>query len=377
MQEFADERGVEAVSNSADGSNNAQPTSIARPRMIVVGDAEYDFGVMERDETRQHTFQLKNVGDAAANLKKGDTTCKCTLSELANNEVAPGEMVDVTLEWKPNSFADSFRQSANIEVLNDPANPLIKLEVHGRVIQSVRPVPEMIVLNNMSASESRQATVHVYYYREGDFNLQFDRYKDPSLADHLEVNVEPLPPELVDEEPEARSGVRITLTALPGLPLGPLNQMIYFKSAIADLPEIEIPIFGSVTGDISVLASKSLYNNDLRLLTLGGVSRAEGGVFHMQLVVKGPLAKETKLSVGETDPAEVLQVEIDTENPSSVNDGKVLLYPMTVTIPPDSRPVSRLGGKEGTGSPYGKIVINTTHPQAEKVVLLVKFAVQG
>ena len=379
MREFSQERGVEAVSNSQSGTpvGVGERPQVGQAKVIVVGSSEFDFGVMERDETRQHTFQLKNVGDASATLKKGDTTCKCTLSELAQGRVAPGETVDVTLEWKPNSFAHSFRQSANIIVTNDPANPLIKLEVHGRVIQTVQPVPERIVFSSISANEERRTSVYVYCYREGEFELQFDRWEDDSLADFFDVSIEPLPANEVSEEPEAKSGAKLTLTVSPGLPLGPISQQMHFTSNLDDLPALSIPIHGTVSGDISVLASKDLYNRDLRMLTIGGVPRETGGVFQMQLLVKGPFAKATELSVGEVDPADVLQVTIDTANPSSINEGAVLLYPMTITIPPNSRAISRLGGKEGTGPRFGKIVIDTTHPQAEKVLLLVKFAVEG
>ena len=167
------------------------------------------------------------------------------------------------------------------------------------------------------------------------------------------------------------------MTILPGLPMGPIKQELHFTSNLEDLPELNIPVHATVAGDVSVLASKDLYNSDLRMITLGGVPRDTGGVYRLQLLVKGPFAKTTELSVGEIDPSDVLRVEIDTENASSINDGAVLLYPVTLTIPPNSRPVSRLGGKEGTGPKFGKIVIDTTHPQAEKVLLLVKFAIQG
>ena len=105
--------------------------------------------------------------------------------------------------------------------------------------------------------------------------------------------------------------------------------------------------------------------------------RATGGVYRLQLLVKGPHAATTEFSIAETDPADVLQAKIDTENAASHNNGAVLVYPLIVTIPPGSRPISRLGGKEGTGPRFGKIVIDTTHPQAEQVLLRVRFAVEG
>ena len=62
----------------------------------------------------------------------------------------------------------------------------------------------------------------------------------------------------------------------------------------------------------------------------------------------------------------------------SINDGAVLMIPMTITIPPGSRVVNRLGGKATElGAKLGKIVIETTHPQTKQVLLYVHFAVEG
>jgi hypothetical protein len=127
-----------------------------------------------------------------------------------------------------------------------------------------------------------------------------------------------------------------------------------------------------------VFAAKSLYNSDRKIVTIGAVERQSGGTYKLQLLVKGPHAKDVQLSVGEVDPPDVLQVSIDTEHPSSINSGTVLMYPLTISIPPDSRAVSRLGGTANdAGAKLGKIVIETTHPQTKQMVLYVQFAVEG
>ncbi|MCA9271241.1 MAG: hypothetical protein KDA41_22315, partial [Planctomycetales bacterium] len=137
-------------------------------------------------------------------------------------------------------------------------------------------------------------------------------------------------------------------------------------------------IRGSVAGDIVVVGPSDVYDSDRRTFKLGGVSRDKGGVYPLHILVKGPHAKDIKLSVGEVDPADVLQCVIDTENPSVVGDSGVRLYPMQIRIEPGARAVSRLGTRPGGGgSPLGKIVIETTHPQTSQVLFYVQFAVEG
>ena len=153
-----------------------------------------------------------------------------------------------------------------------------------------------------------------------------------------------------------------------------------FTTNVADLPKLSLPVRGTTSGDLSVVAGRDLYNSDIRMITLNGVPRAKGGVFGLQLLVKGPLAADARLSVGEVEPADVLQVEIDTAHGKSIRDGAVWLYPLTVTVPPNSRSVSRLGGDVVDGPKFGKIVIEARYPQTEQpkqLLLYVKFAVEG
>jgi hypothetical protein len=381
VREFAREEGAAALQSGSTANQQRTPAVSAprkgEPQVTVVGSAEFHFGVMQLGDTGKHAFVLKNTGDAPLSLKKGDTTCKCTLSALADRQLAPGKTTQVELEWTPKEFADQFRQTAYIET-NDPRQPKVRLEIVGRVIQTVRVQPESIALSNISFNESRTADVFIYCYRDEDFSLTFDRLADPSTAAFFDVQIVPLSPAEVAEEALAKSGVKVVVTIKPGLPLGALAQTIYLAPLSKDLPELSIPIQGSVAGDISVFAAKNLYNGDRRIITIGAVDRASGGTYKLQLSVKGPHAKEVKFSVGEVDPPDVLQVSIDTEHPSSINNGTVFMYPLTITIPPGSRNVSRLGGETSDpGVKLGKIVIESTHPQTKQLVLHVQFAVEG
>jgi len=373
MSEFSAERGIDAVASDSSSPVIQPVRERARPRVVVLGEADFDFGVMERNETMQHTFRLKNIGDAASTLREGETTCKCTLSELDKGLIKPGEVVEVTLEWTPNSFAGGGGGGGGGGG-DDPDKPTITLEVHGRVVQTVRPVPENIVLSNVSTNEARSATVYVYCYRDQPFELAFDRYENPDLAKFFTVDIEPLPQNIIAAEPQARAGAKVTVTVQPGLPLGPLRQTLHFTSNLENVPELAIPVRGTVSGDISVLGSKSLYKSEHRLITIDAVPRDEGGVYRLQLLVKGPHAPEVDLFVKEVEPADVLQVEIQTENPSRINDGAVLLYPLTITIPKDADSISLFGTKPDE---MGRIVLATNHPEQPEITIYVRLIVGG
>src|SRR5262249_3084559 len=66
----------------------------------AVADSEsYDFGRMERDSFKSHTFTIRNEGHSPLLLVKGDSTCRCTTFEVGKTNLAPGESTDVKIEW--------------------------------------------------------------------------------------------------------------------------------------------------------------------------------------------------------------------------------------------------------------------------------------
>lgn len=68
--------------------------AIAAPQ-IHVDSETYDFGSIVEGYTIEHTFILSNVGDETLIIGTVRVTCGCTTTELATNELEPGESVDL------------------------------------------------------------------------------------------------------------------------------------------------------------------------------------------------------------------------------------------------------------------------------------------
>src|SRR5260221_10575816 len=70
------------------------------PKAVIDG-TEVKFGRMEMGEERSHVFTIRNDGEAPLILRKGHSTCQCTVSEIELGELAPGASTHITLKWKP------------------------------------------------------------------------------------------------------------------------------------------------------------------------------------------------------------------------------------------------------------------------------------
>ena len=67
----------------------------------------------------------------------------------------------------------------------------------------------------------------------------------------FDVKIEPVEPKDLPYQ-TGQAGVRITVTAKPGLPVGRFNQWLPLKTNHADAEKLALPVLGQVVGDISV-----------------------------------------------------------------------------------------------------------------------------
>ena len=66
------------------------PPVIAGSGAVTVDQETFDFGKMDAGESGSHEFVLTNRGDKTHTLNLGSTSCSCTVSEIKDNELAPG-----------------------------------------------------------------------------------------------------------------------------------------------------------------------------------------------------------------------------------------------------------------------------------------------
>jgi len=337
------------------------------PRVVVDAE-EYDFGVMDLDAEMSHDFVLRNVGEGVLKLQKGETSCRCTLSELKTTEIPPGESAKVTLTWSGNEALGPYRQTATV-FTNDPARPRLELIVSGRITAAARAVPRELVFSQVSAGEPATAEIPLYGYLEEPLEVQDYELARAETAEYFDVAFEPLKPELLKEEAGAKSGFLVRVTVKPGLPQGPFRQTIKVQTNLEGPTPVEIPVKGTVTSDIMVVGPG--WSDEHGLLDLAAIGSREGAERRLLLIVRGPHRREVHFEPAEISP-DLLRVELGQTK--EVNKGLVLQTPIWIRIPPGSRPANHLGGEQGE---LGTILLKTGHPKAPLLRIRVRFVVEG
>ena len=361
----ADAQGVRPHTETTKGG---QAGKTVAAQLEIVDGPEFDFGTMDQGETLTHAFVFKNTGDGPMTLRAGETTCgKCTVSSIEHGEVAPGEEVDVTLEWVARNYDAEFRQSATIYT-NDPSQETVTLSVHGRVIHGVRVIPYDIAFSDIPVGQSRTAEAFLFGYREPEFQVTGHRWKDPDTAEFFAVEFSQLTAEEVAQERDAVAGVRAAVTLKGGLPIGLLRQDLLVETNLANHEPFEIPIRSKIVSSVTIVGTG--FNEEINMLKMGNIKQSAGSSSALRIVIKGEHAADTSVTVGEIDPEGILQVELGDVR--KFNEGAVLMYPFKVVIPPDTRPVNYIASKQ---NPAAKITFNTTHPEAPELTFRVSFSV--
>jgi hypothetical protein len=368
QREFAEERlPTEGLLTAT--SANAQSSTFAQgQKLVIVGGAAYNFGEMDRHAEGEHEFVFRNEGKAPIGLRKGQTTCKCTMSEMKDGELQPGESMPIKLTWNAKTGETEFSQSAEIITTNYPAQPVIRLHVYGKIIDALRIDRGNLSLGSISSSENATAHFKVLAFRgEEPLEIVKHEFTEADRADHFSVSFRPLTPKEVAAESGAKSGVEATLHIKSGLPLGNIGQSIRLTTNLPNTSAMTVPIEGRIVGDIMLVGPGAA--SDQNMIRLGDTTSAQGKTARYHLVVKGPHRSETTLKITAVEPADSLQAmlgEALTDNP------QVTRYPLNITIPKGAKPISRQGLTPGEA---GVIRLSTTHPQIKEFVIIVRYAV--
>lgn len=346
----------------------------------------YDFGTMQRGSTETHDFMFTNEGTAPLRLSVGKTTCKCTLGEVAKRPLEPGESTPVRLEWVAKSAQGGFRQVATV-LTNDPRKPSIDLTVEGLITETVGLQPSEFLLGRMAADAVGTASLYLASYEEGPdaptIEVTAKLNDQTPQPDRFEFAVEPVPLEDLPIE-GATSGVKITVKAGPGLPIGRLTEWVTIQTnllknqrgedkdqAERGLP-LQIPIYGTVEGDISLHGAG--WSKERGLLSLGKIRSADGREAKLRISFKGDNAGDWRAKLLSADPE---WLEIDLGEPIPVREG-VVHQPMTVRVPPGRKAIVRSGAGEesgGIGDGDGRVRLSLNHPVTTELDLKVRFVI--
>ena len=135
-----------------DGSHPRAPLPEGAPRLELPDGDSYQFGQMQHGSSMSHDFVVRNIGEGPLMITQTGSTCKCTVGDLTNNRLLPGEQTTITLTWRAQTVTPLFAQSATFKT-NDPRQPELRLQIEGSVIDSFVFEPAQLDLGDFLSNE--------------------------------------------------------------------------------------------------------------------------------------------------------------------------------------------------------------------------------
>ncbi len=312
-----------------------------KPKAVIDGDLTHRFDTMAQETTGEKVWTITNEGPGDLLLKKGPSTCSCTIVNFKDSDSAvlkPKESTEIKLTWETRGNNGKYSKGASI-LTNDPEHPKLEFAVEGTVRPAVVLFPSSTTVNFLTLSNTEED--HVYKIAvtspdRRDLKITKLTSSKPGL---IVAEQQPLT-EAECKDLKIESGHRVTINAKAGLPLGAFREELVIGTDHPQQPELKLTVAGKMEGPISVSPDR------LRLLD---VPSRIGGRGTIRFVVRG--RKPTTFEV-ESKP-ENLKVEIaPSDNPP--REGQ---YQMIVTIPPGTPP----------GWIDDQIILKTDHPKAGEV----------
>ena len=327
---------------------------------VKLDEDEYDFSVMAVGGDGSHSFVVHNVGKAPLILKKGPTTCKCTISELEAGEIPPGESAIIDLTWKIRSLTPRFEQHAIIWT-NDPNQEEFELVIGGNVTETfmVRPAGTW-ALDDITLNANASVTGVIYSPLLDSFEIDETQLSSGLLI----VEVKPLSTEEL-KELGAKSGYEVKVSASPDVPVGTFREKLTFNLMKQEFDPVEVYVKGRRTGPITFLSARqthwNLNNMSINLGQFDAKQGASGAIF---LFVRGLEDEEFKFTSVESDPDD-LQIELKPDHNFRARGRKK--YELHFRVPPGRRPETRSSGHPAV------VEIKTNHPEARTLKFQLKY----
>lgn len=336
----------------------------------VIGKSTYNFGVMEARQKGEHTFVIRNEGEAPLKLlsRPEDKTCTCTVSSMNGEAIPPGKSAEVRLEWKPPITLEHFRQTAKVHT-NDPTNKIIELVIEGTIkSRLVLHPPEGWGFGRIGDDKPSEFTGYVFSPVLKEFKILAVSSTHPKLTG----TATPLTPMELKTftHLKVKSGYAIHVKLQTGMAVGRFELPLTIKTDVQETDEsgkltapiaITVTVSGNHEGPIQILGPS--WNEEQMTVVVGTFDSAAGKKVTLNLFAAGVPSDGLKILNVESIPKE-LKV---TLQPDPRIKGKKSAYLLNFEFPPGT--ARTLVDDDGVGS----VKLQTNHPHAPKIDFRIRY----
>lgn len=223
--------------------------SVPAPKLVIT-EPQFDFGTRPNTEVVEHSFELRNEGDAPLVITRVKASCGCTVAKLTSKEIAPGESEKLTA--KLNLKGRRGRQNKGIRIQsNDPTQPSIMVFLKGTAVTEFDISPGHVHFGRVRSDSEEMRPVSV------------TSHTAPFTITSVSVDSEYFRYE-TDNDTHAQSHT-INVYLVPPLPPGVLSQTMTVKTDHPKKPGFVIRLGANVQTALSVAPFEIRIRKDAKM----------------------------------------------------------------------------------------------------------------
>jgi hypothetical protein len=342
-------------------------TPVGGAKVEVVDDS-FDFGELDSSKDGSHDFKFTNIGASPLQLTRGASTCRCTVGEIADAQVPPGESTTVKITWKSKHYAGPFKQSVTINT-NDPNRREVILTISGEYTEPVHLDADELNFGQIVGDEPVMREARIFSKLSNlSQRILGQKFTEPDLAKFFQVDIRPLTTGEMKNAHGMASGVAVKVTVKPGLPPGTFGQTILMQTNIAVMPELRLLLSGSMGKDVSIAGNG--WDDELGVLRIGPVKTGTAIQRQLQILARGASAKNVRYNVVHVEP-DFLKVKLG--EPELLAGSRLSRTMLTIEIPARTAAAKYMGDN---GDKPAEIDIDTTSPEVHQLRIRVRFTVE-
>jgi hypothetical protein len=276
---------------------------------IACDEPTWDFGTVGDVPFVDHTFVLRNDGDADLTITRVRPSCGCTTTGLSTETIHPGETAELATRFGLKGRRGAQHKSIAIES-NDPVSPNFRLELKATIERVVDFRPERIFLQVSDATPAATGSVRV-------------TFSTPEPHAISEVSVTPadiLAVESTDVQPGQMFDIAVRTIADIDLSQPHRTGQVTMATDHPDFPTLTIPVVLQVVRDFVLAPDKLVVDTNVTGRMMQQIlvrNRRPEAIELLSVTPSGEGVTVTPRKVNDT----IYRLEVVFDDPTSVRDG--------------------------------------------------------
>ncbi|WP_136514406.1 MULTISPECIES: DUF1573 domain-containing protein [Geomonas] len=204
---------------------------------VIVDQGSFNFGSVAQGRKVQHTFKVRNGGDAPLQIKKLEASCGCTAVKPSTTVVPPGKSATIEVTFDSTSFSGKVVKTVTL-TSNAGKSPSYTFSMEGTVTEELQVIPRQLSLGPVSSSFATKGVLKVTNNGAGTVKLLAVNVTSSSLQIKPVIRKREL-------DPGETGTIEVSAQAKPEAKV--LSGYLHIVTNSTQKKEITVPVYGTMT----------------------------------------------------------------------------------------------------------------------------------